>query len=56
MTAKNSNVKGNVFYNVDAFFTAAVGNAQMEDALAAASGFESVQDDKAAWQSLASLA
>jgi len=56
MTAKNSNVKGNVFYNVDAFFTAAVGDARTEDALAAASGLESIQDDKAAWQSLASLA
>jgi len=57
VTAKKTtaNDKGSAFYNVTANFTAAVNDAQLDSALAAAgfaSGLESLQDDKSAWQNL----
>jgi len=61
MTAKNTkpNDKGCVYYNVTAVFNSAVADAQLDSALAAAgfaSGLESLQGDKSAWQSLTTLA
>jgi len=61
VTAKKTtaNEKGNAFYRVKAEFTPAVNDAQLESAVAAAgytTGLESPQDDKSAWQSLATLA
>ena len=61
VTAKKTtaNEKGSAFYNVTANFTAAVNDAQLDSALAAsglATCFESLQDDKSAWQNLTTLA
>ena len=57
MTAKNTkpNDKGSAFYNVTANFTAAVNDAQLDSAVAAAgciTGIESFQNGKSAWQAI----
>ena len=59
VTAKKTtaNEKGSAYYNVNAKF--AVNDAQLDSAVAAAgfaSGIESFQDEKSAWQNIASLA
>jgi len=61
VTAKKTtaNEKGSAYYNVNANFSAAVNDAQFDSAVAAAgfaSGIESFQDEKSAWQNIASLA